>query len=345
MARRASSSRAGFLGFLGPDFVSRVLIPAAIVLFWGGMVTHLVTRKIVPNYLRAQHTLVDPDILLAQWQPIREWAWIQYHDARVGGTGLVIDKWFDDPVANMRWMGYQLKQNTHVDVTLPGSSTIPVTARIQIHFTPEFHVQEFAATVTGEGIGLECQGFVQAGRVYYRFSEGAGAAEEGRSEAMTYGYLEVGTRPLDLSEAVKRLLARHGSLRVGDRYLVRVFNPLGDLAAQDAQVVVAGEETLTIDHQAIPVLRLETTVNGLPPARKSWVDTSGVTQRRELMFGYMTERGGANAIMQEYPTLDKNLTMPVMDRRDFMRRAELAGPGEPDGAQTLGLLGAFLRTL
>lgn len=326
----------------------RVLIPAVIVLFWAGMMTHLVTREIVPSYLRAQRTLVDPDILLAQWQPIQEWAWIQYHKDRVGATGLVIEKRYETPASEAHWIGYALTQNTHVGVTLQGSPTIPVTARLLIHLTKEFHIEEFAATVTGSAVGLECQGFVQGGRVYYRFSDEAGAGEGGRNQAMTYGYQEVGTQPLDLSEAVKPLLARHGNLRVGDRYMVRVFNPLGDLAAQDAQVVVAGTEVLaTDDHQPTPALRLETTMPGFPP-HKSWVEvSSGLTLRRELAFGYISERGGAGAIREEYPmlTMDHNLAMPVLNRQDFIRRAEAAGSGEPNGAQSLGLLGVFLRAL
>ncbi len=245
-----------------PHSLTRFWIPTAIVLFWGGMMGSLLKDRILPERIRERQSLVDDEVLASKWNDITEWSWIYRQGRRCGASGLRI---VQESHPDQKWdeqVGYRLDQATTLDVSALGQ-TQTVTMKIAVQLRRNFQVDCFRAQAVTALLALECEGFADGSRLYYRVRNtlpGMSPAQE----AYEYGYLEVGRQALSMVDAVKPMMARHGNLTVGETYSIATFDPFGGMNAQKAVVRVADTEKIQIDQTTHECFRLETTVGYYP---------------------------------------------------------------------------------
>jgi len=310
-------------------FLIRVLLPACIVVFWGGMTSSLVRDRILPERARAKASYVDAEVLSIRWQDIDEWAWIRKDGQTVGATAMSLERRVVEKPSPSHRASYLLTQNTVAALPVLGLEQ-RVGIRLAVELSPEFFVERFSATVRAGPVRVRCLGFTKGKRLYYRIEP-----PQGRADGV-HGFLNMGDRPLSLQEALKPLFSRYFDLRVGESYTFEVLQPLGGASAGRVDVRIADEETIEQEGVEIRAFRIETTFNGI--TRNAWVDQGGHSLRRELLMGFVAERGGAHDIRRRYPSLGDELAVPEMDEEKFLNRARenaVAPTGDEPG---LGML-------
>ncbi len=301
-----------------PNSLTRFWIPAAIVLFWGIMMTSLLKDRILPERIRARQALVDDEVLATKWHDIAEWSWISRQGRRCGASGLEI---VQEKRPNLEWRNqitYRMDQVTTLDVAAFGQQQT-VVIKIAVQLRRDFQVDCFRAQAVTPLLTLECEGFAEGNRLYYRLSNIARGLEQ-TAQTYDYGYLEVGKQSLSMIDAVKPMMARHGNLIVGETYSFDTFDPFGGMSMQKAVVRVAGTEEIQVGKTKHDCFRLETTVGDI--TRKTWVDEMGQTIRREILMGYMGETATRARVGQAYPAMTEKITLPEIDRAEFKTQAK-----------------------
>ena len=302
-----------------PNSLPRFWIPLAIVLFWGGMMGSLFRDRILPERMRASQALVDDEVLASKWHDITEWSWIYRQGRRCGASGMTL---VQEEHPEREWrdrVTYRLDQMTTLDVAMLGQQQT-VVMKVAVQLLRDFRVDRFRAVAETPLLTLECEGFAESDRVYYRVRHVTGEQKQAAS-TYEYGYIEVGRQALSMIDAVKPMMARHGNLVVGETYSVDVFDPFGGMNAQKAVVRVAGKDQIQVEQTQHDCFRLETTVGDI--TRRTWVDEMGQTIRREILMGYVGEVSSWSRIARVYPTLAEKIALPEnMDRSELKTRAE-----------------------
>jgi hypothetical protein len=317
-----------------PNSLTRFWIPAAIVLFWGIMMASLFKDRILPERVRARQALVDDEVLAMKWNDITEWSWIFRQGRRCGASGLAI---VQEKHPDREWreqVTYRLDQVTTLDVAALGRQQT-IVMKIAVQLRRDFQVDFFRAQAVTPLLTLECEGFAEGNRLYYRLTHTVPGLEQA-PKTYDYGYLEVGRQSLSMIDAVKPMMARHGNLVVGETYSLDTFDPFGGMNRQKAVVRVAGTEEIQIGQTKHDCFRLETTIGDI--TRKTWVDGMGQTIRREILMGYIGETTTRAKVTKAYPALSEKVTLPELDRAEFRTHAQAVSlkPAAP-WAALLGL--------
>lgn len=96
-----------------------------------------------------------------------------------------------------------------------------------------------------------------------------------------------------------------GTLQVGKRYHVNVFNPFS-LELEPLDIQVTGKEILRVNGEDIDTFVLESNYRGI--IQKSWVDTKGEMVQEETGLGWVLRREDANVATRAYKNTGNNDT-------------------------------------
>jgi hypothetical protein len=316
---------------LRPNFIS-----AAIVLFWLCMMCSLVAQRILTGRREAKSTLIQPDVLALQWVDITEWNLIKKDGRTVGASFLNIAQ---ERTASDQELGtakFHVFQSMDVTVPVFGFSQ---SARMQaaVTLTPSFNVDDFSARIEVPPFAFRIEGFVEGRHLYFRLLQGG--------EPVLYQVLPLKNTP-NLLSAIEPMMARHTDLKVGESYAVDVVDPLGFVGNQRALVKIAKSENIRFGGVETPVFRIDTTVGDSTKSR--WVDIKGRTLRAELVNGLAAEAVSRHDALISYPRLDpdleENLTVPKLDRKEFIAKATEPSPELRQRSEALGdLIGQMMR--
>ncbi len=281
------------------------------------MMYSLIADRIIP--MASQERLIDEEVLELQWMNIHQWMTIKRNGTEIGAMGLTVER--HEPETFPRGENSKFSLNHNLTIKQFGSK---IRFNLTAHLSPVFNLESFAARGSGFGLEGEAQGFVEDNFIYFRFRYSSPGQPITDDSPWFYGMQELSGGALSLQGAVESMMSRNANLEVGTDYSFESVNPFGGMQKQVAHVKVVEKTTLTLSGDDKTAYRLETTMGtpgGGVTKRNTWVDRNGMMLRTELMMGYTAEQDNPASIIQNYPWLGDNETVPEFDRNAFMVKA------------------------
>ncbi len=239
-----------------------IVIRAAIILLWLGMIGVLVQRTCFEgrgSYARAGSTA-------SQLRPREEWMGIYWGAEKVGYTVSRIRKARD---------GYHINEQAVMDLTVMGTAQ-RIDTELASQVDHEFQLRSFTFRMLSNLFGFKAAGSVSGSQLRLELDSGGSAKR-------TVIDLE---EPPCLASTLKPLVLAEG-LAVGKRLSYAVFDPV-TMASAPAEIVVEGREDLEMGGKTIACYRLRSTFKGI--TLRSWIDEEGNTMREESPMGLMLVR-------------------------------------------------------
>ncbi|MFH0793621.1 MAG: hypothetical protein V2A74_06265 [bacterium] len=275
--------------------------------FWLAMMYSLVKDRIIPQRQAQQLEDVEPAQLTQNWHDYEEWMSIRFQNRSIGYSMTRLER-----APNLLWFDLQHKDLLSINAFgLEQRILLQAAARLD----EQFALESFIVEVRANPLRYQIAGFVHSGRLYYKV-EAAGPP--------IYRFIPL-PNPISLMEAVRPLLVRDFFIEPGKVYRIPVVDPIWSLERGMMEVEVLGQESMTINDEAMKVFHVESRLGEMKT--QSWYASDGTVVRRELYKGVEMVRTTQEDVLRDLGTTRwaRTFVMPIeipeFNLTEFMREA------------------------